>query len=260
MSIRRFTNRGVTLEWMANQGNLSHGMARLLEICGASRLNILVSGGTGSGKTTLLNAISRNISHNERVITIEDAAELALQQPHVVRLETRPPSVEGGGEISQRDLVRNALRMRPDRIVIGECRGSEAFDMLQAMNTGHAGSMSTIHANSPRDAVIRLENMVLMAASALPARAIRQQIVSAIDVIVQTERMRDGKRRIIQVSEVVGLEGDVVIMQDLFEFQASGEGRDGQLQGEFKYSGARPAFWDQAAYHGFEAALKAALT
>ena len=260
MSIRRFTNRGVTLEWMANQGNLSHGMARLLEIAGASRLNILVSGGTGSGKTTLLNAISRNISHNERIITIEDAAELSLQQPHIVRLETRPPSVEGVGEVSQRDLVRNALRMRPDRIVIGECRGSEAFDMLQAMNTGHAGSMSTIHANTPRDAIIRLENMVLMAASALPAKAIRQQIVSAIDIIVQTERMRDGKRRIIQISEVVGLEGDVVIMQDLFEFQATGEARDGALQGDFKYSGARPVFWDQAAYHGFESALKSALT
>ena len=259
ISIRRFTNRGVTLDWMAHQGNMSHAMARVLEIAGASRLNILVSGGTGSGKTTLLNAISRNINHGERVLTIEDAAELSLQQPHVVRLETRPANVEGKGEVSQRDLVKNALRMRPDRIIIGECRGSEAFDMLQAMNTGHAGSMSTIHANTPRDAIIRLENMVLMAAGGLPARAIRQQIVSAIDIVVQTERMRDGKRRIIQVSEIVGLEGDVVVMQDLFEYQASGEARDGTLQGDFRTTGARPVFWDQAAYHGFESALRAAL-
>jgi pilus assembly protein CpaF len=260
ISIRRFNTRGVTLEWMANQGNTSHTMARLLEIATASRLNTLVSGGTGSGKTTLLNALSRNIGHGERVITIEDAAELSLQQPHVVRLETRPPNIEGTGEVTQRDLVRNALRMRPDRIIVGEVRGAEAFDMLQAMNTGHAGSMSTIHANSPRDALVRLENMVMMATANLPSKAIRQQIVGALDLIVQTERMRDGKRRLIQVSEVVGLEGDVIVMQDLFEFHSTGESRDGGLLGEFQYSGARPQFWDRAAYYGYENALKNALS
>ncbi|MFZ1989013.1 MAG: CpaF family protein [Alphaproteobacteria bacterium] len=260
ISIRRFNTRGVTLDWMANSQNLSHSMARILEIAAASRLNILVSGGTGSGKTTLLNALSRNIGHGERVITIEDAAELSLQQPHVVRLETRPPSIEGTGEVTQRDLVKNALRMRPDRIIIGECRGAEAFDMLQAMNTGHAGSMSTVHANNPRDAVIRIENMVMMATANLPSKAIRQQIVSAVDIIVQTERMRDGKRRIIQMSEVVGLESDVIVMQDLFEFHTTGESRDGGLQGEFRYTGARPDFWDRAAYYGYESALRTALS
>jgi pilus assembly protein CpaF len=259
ISIRRFNTRGVTLEWMANNGNLSHAMARLLEIAAASRLNLLVSGGTGSGKTTLLNALSRNISHGERILTIEDAAELALQQPHVVRLETRPSNIEGTGEVTQRDLVKNALRMRPDRIIIGEVRGSEAFDMLQAMNTGHAGSMSTIHANTPRDALTRLENMVMMATANLPSKAIRQQIVGAIDLIIQTERMRDGKRRVIEVSEVVGLEADVIVMQDLFEFQTTGETRDGGLMGEYRFTGARPNFWDRAAYYGYESALKSAL-
>lgn len=259
ISIRRFNTRGVTLDWMANNGNLSHAMARLLEIAAASRLNILVSGGTGSGKTTLLNALSRNISHGERIITIEDAAELALQQPHVVRLETRPANIEGTGEVNQRDLVKNALRMRPDRIIIGECRGPEAFDMLQAMNTGHAGSMSTIHANTPRDALTRLENMVMMATSNLPSKAIRQQIVGAVDLIVQTERMRDGKRRVIEVSEIIGLESDVIVMQDLFEFQTTGETRDGGLMGEFRFTGSRPNFWDRAAYYGYEGALKSAL-
>jgi pilus assembly protein CpaF len=259
ISIRRFNTRGVTLDWMANNGNLSVAMARLLEIAAASRLNILVSGGTGSGKTTLLNALSRNIGHGERVITIEDAAELALQQAHVVRLETRPPNIEGTGEVTQRDLLRNALRMRPDRIIIGEVRGSETFDMLQAMNTGHAGSMSTIHANSPRDALTRLENMVMMATANLPSKAIRQQIVGAVDLIVQTERMRDGKRRVTAMSEIVGLEGDVVVMQDLFEFQSTGESRDGGLTGEFRFTGSRPNFWDRAAYYGYEGALKAAL-
>ncbi|MFO1187593.1 MAG: CpaF family protein [Alphaproteobacteria bacterium] len=259
ISIRRFNTRGVTLEWMANNGNLSHAMARLLEIAAASRLNVLVSGGTGSGKTTLLNALSRNISHGERIITIEDAAELALQQPHVVRLETRPANIEGTGEVNQRDLVKNALRMRPDRIIIGECRGPEAFDMLQAMNTGHAGSMSTIHANTPRDALTRLENMVMMATSNLPSKAIRQQIVGAVDLIVQTERMRDGKRRVISIAEVIGLEGDVIVMQDLFEFQTTGETRDGGLMGEFRFTGSRPNFWDRAAYYGYESTLKSAL-
>jgi pilus assembly protein CpaF len=259
ISIRRFNTRGVSLDWMANTGNISVAMARLLDIAAASRLNILVSGGTGSGKTTLLNALSRNIGHGERIITIEDAAELALQQAHVVRLETRPANIEGTGEVTQRDLLRNALRMRPDRIIIGEVRGAETFDMLQAMNTGHAGSMSTIHANTPRDALTRLENMVMMATANLPSKAIRQQIVGALDLIVQTERMRDGKRRVTAMSEIVGLEGDVIVMQDLFEFQTTGETRDGGLTGEFRYTGSRPNFWDRAAYYGYESALKAAL-
>ena len=260
ISIRRFNTRGVTLEWMAGNGNMSHAMARVVEIAAASRFNIIVSGGTGSGKTTLLNALSRNISANERIITIEDAAELSLQQPHVVRLETRPPNIEGTGEVTQRDLVRNSLRMRPDRIIIGECRGAETFDMLQAMNTGHAGSMSSIHANTPRDALVRMENMLMMATANLPSKAIRQQIVGAVDIIVQTERMRDGKRRIISIAEIVGLEGDVIVMQDLFEFQTGGETRDGGLKGEFRHTGARPNFWDRAAYYGYENALRTALS
>ena len=260
ISIRRFTNQGATLEWMAQHGNLSANLARVLSIAGASRLNVLISGGTGSGKTTLLNAMSRNIADDERVITIEDAAELALQQPHVVRLETRPPNLEGTGEITQRDLVKNALRMRPDRIIIGEVRGGEAFDMLQAMNTGHAGSMSTIHANSTRDALARLENMVLMGSVNLPSKAIRTQIVSALDLIVQTERMRDGQRRIIEVDEVIGMEGEVVIMQELFRFEADGVSREGIIQGRFESSGVRPHFTPRAEMYGFDETLKVAMS
>ena len=199
-------------------------VARILEIAGRCRLNIIISGGTGSGKTTLLNAVSQLIDASERVITVEDAAELQLQQPHVVRMETRPPSLEGRGEITQRDLVRNALRMRPDRIIVGEVRGGEAFDMLQAMNTGHDGSMSTIHANTSRDAITRIENMVQMGNFGLPSKSIRQQIVGAVDIIVQVERQRDGGRRLIQVTEVCGLEGDVVILNDIFAFEMTGEG------------------------------------
>ena len=202
---------------------MTQPVARILEIAARCRLNVIISGGTGSGKTTLMNAMSRLIDPGERIVTIEDAAELQLQQPHVVRLETRPPSLEGRGEITQRDLVRNALRMRPDRIIIGEVRGAEAFDMLQAMNTGHDGSMSTIHANTTRDALTRIENMVQMGNMGLPARAIRQQIVGAVDLIVQVERQRDGGRRLTQVTEVCGLEGEMVIFNDVFAFEITGE-------------------------------------
>jgi pilus assembly protein CpaF len=218
-----------------------------------------MSGGTGSGKTTLMNAMSRLIDHGERVVTIEDAAELQLQQPHVVRLETRPASLEGRGEITQRDLVRNALRMRPDRVIIGEVRSGEAFDMLQAMNTGHDGSMSTIHANTSRDALIRIENMVQMGNMGLPSKAIRQQIIGAIDLIVQVERQRDGGRRITQVTEVCGMEGEVITMNDIFQFEMLGEGPDGKLFGRYKASKVPPSFQRRLAYFGVDQEWKAAL-
>jgi pilus assembly protein CpaF len=223
-------------------------VARVLEIAGRARLNIIISGGTGSGKTTLMNAMSRMIDPSERIITIEDAAELQLQQPHVVRMETRPASLEGKGEINQRDLVRNALRMRPERIIIGEVRAGEAFDMLQAMNTGHDGSMSTIHANNTRDALTRVENMVQMGNMGLPSKAIKTQIVGAVDLIVQVERHRDGGRRITQVTDIVGLEGDVVIMNDLFQFEFTGETPEGKLTGTYKMGRGRPSFWERLVY------------
>jgi pilus assembly protein CpaF len=260
ISIRKFAKRALTFEAMLKQGNVSLPLARTLEIAAASRLNVLISGGTGSGKTTLLNAMSRVIDHDERIVTIEDAAELQLQQPHVVRLETRPANLEGKGEISQRGLLRNALRMRPDRIVIGEVRGAEAIDMLQAMNTGHDGSMSTIHSNSPRDALMRLENMVLMGAVNLPSRAVRAQIVGAINLVVQVERMRDGIRRVQRVTEVIGLEGEVITTQDLFEYRYEGEGRDGLLKGRYEMAKGLPHFMPRAAYHGLDAALLEALS
>ena len=219
---------------------MTRSVAKILEIAGRCRLNLIISGGTGSGKTTLLNAISQLIDGDERIVTVEDAAELQLQQPHVVRLETRPPSLEGKGEITQRDLVRNALRMRPDRIIVGEVRAGEAFDMLQAMNTGHDGSMSTIHANTSRDAITRIENMVQMGNFGLPSKAIRQQIVGAVDIILQIERQRDGGRRLIQVTDVCGLEGEVVTLNDIFSFEHAGEGRDGRLHGTYRVSRARP--------------------
>src|ERR1700726_3012113 len=224
ISIRKFPKRSLTLEMMVQQQNLSPAVARLLEIAARSRLNMLISGGTGSGKTTLLNAVSQHIDCDERVITVEDAVELRLQQPHVVQMETRPPNIEGVGQVAQRELVRNALRMRPDRIIVGEVRGAEAFDMLQAMNTGHDGSMSTVHANSPRDALYRVENMVMMANLSLPLRAIRMQIASAVNLIVHIERMRDGVRRVQNVSEIAGMEGDIITARDLFSFQSRGEG------------------------------------
>jgi pilus assembly protein CpaF len=230
-------------------------MATVLKIAAHCRLNILISGGTGSGKTTLLNALSRMIDAQERTVTIEDAAELQLQQSHVVRLETRPANLEGGGEITMRDLLRNALRMRPDRIILGEIRGAEALDVLQAMNTGHDGSMSTIHANLPREALTRLENMVGMTGINLPSRAVRTQIAAAVHLIVQINRMRDGMRRITHVMEVVGMEGDVVTTQDLFTWQYQGEGADGMLRGTFQGSGIRPHFLPRAEYFGLDRAL-----
>jgi len=259
ISIRKFSKKKITLDVMQRQENVSPEMATVLKIASRSRLNILVSGGTGSGKTTLLNALSRMIDAGERIVTIEDAAELQLQQPHVVRLETRPPNLEGDGEITQRELVKNALRMRPDRIILGEIRAGEALDMLQAMNTGHDGSLGTIHANRPREALTRLENMVAMAGVKLPNEAVRAQIAGAVDMIVQISRMRDGKRRITHITEVVGMEGEVVTTQDLFTFEFEGEDADGNLFGTFKSSGLRPAFMDRAKYFGLDKALMEAM-
>ncbi|GLU33169.1 CpaF family protein [Trinickia caryophylli] len=255
ISIRKFAKRNITLARMAQQGNISPAMVEVLRIASACRLNIVISGGTGSGKTTLLNALSNFIDSHERIVTIEDAAELQLQQPHVVSLETRPENSEGLGGISQRDLVRNALRMRPDRIILGETRGTEAFDVLQAMNTGHDGSMTTIHANTPRDAITRLESMVMMANGNLPLVSIRRQIASAVHMILQVERMRDGVRRVTRVTEISGMEGDIVITQDLFTFRFNPNAYDEQVHGAFECSSLRPAFAQRAAYYGFEDAL-----
>ena len=255
ISIRKFSKKGITLDVMARQGNISAAMAKVMKIAARSRLNILISGGTGSGKTTLLNAMSQLIDHGERIVTIEDAAELQLQQPHVVRLETRPSNLEGEGEITMRDLVKNALRMRPDRIILGEVRGHEAVDMLQAMNTGHDGSMCTVHANRPREALTRLENMVGMAGINLPSKAVRTQIAAAIDLIIQISRMRDGMRRIISITEVTGMEGDVIVTQELFSYVFEGEETSGALRGSFKSSRLRPHFTPKAEYYGLDKAL-----
>jgi pilus assembly protein CpaF len=259
ISIRKFSKKRITLDVMVRQQNISEAMATVLRIAARSRLNILISGGTGSGKTTLLNALSQMIDPSERVVTIEDAAELQLQQPHVVRLETRPANLEGSGEINQRDLVKNALRMRPDRIILGEIRAGEALDMLQAMNTGHEGSMGTIHANRPREALTRLENMVGMSGINLPAKAVRTQIAAAVDMIVQISRMRDGIRRITSITEVVGMEGDIITTQELFSFVFEGEGPDGRLRGTFKSSGLRPQFTEKAQYFGLDRVLLEAI-
>ncbi len=248
ISIRKFAKRRIDFDKLVQFGSLTPPVARVLEISAAARLNIIISGGTGSGKTTLLNALSRLIDGGERIVTVEDAAELQLQQPHVVRLETRPASLEGRGEVNQRELVRNALRMRPDRIILGEVRGSEAFDMLQAMNTGHDGSMSTIHANTARDAITRIENMVQMGNLGLSAAAIRTQIVSAVDLIVQIERHRDGTRRVVQVTDVCGLEGDVVILNDVARLEGLKPGIDGGLSARYKMNRARPSFFERLAY------------
>jgi pilus assembly protein CpaF len=239
--------------------SISEPMAQFLGALAEAKINILISGGTGSGKTTLLNALSRLIDHGERIVTIEDAAELQLQQPHVVRLETRPPNLEGKGEVTSRDLVKNALRMRPDRIIVGECRGAETFDMLQAMNTGHDGSLTTIHANTTRDALTRIENMVQMGQQNLPVKAIRTQIASAIDIIVQIERMRDGGRRVSAISELCGLEGDVITMNDVFVFEYSGEDATGRIQGRWVTPGVRPSFQDRLEYFGLGHAWMLAL-
>jgi pilus assembly protein CpaF len=259
LTIRKFGKKGVDfaklIEWKA----LTFQVANILQVASRARLNVIISGGTGSGKTTMMNAMSQLIDPGERVVTVEDTAELQLQQPHVVRLETRPPSLEGRGEITQRDLMKNALRMRPDRIIIGEVRGSEAFDMLQAMNTGHDGSMSTIHANNTRDALTRIENMVQMGNMGLPSKAIRTQIVGAVDLIVQVERQRDGGRRVTQVTEVCGMDGDVVTLNDVFRFEVDGEGPDGRLHGTYHVNRLPPACQARLAYFGLERAWKAAL-
>jgi pilus assembly protein CpaF len=252
ISIRKFAKRVITLDVMAQNDNISANVADFLKIVGKSKLNVLISGGTGSGKTTLLNAISHHIGTDERIVTIEDAAELRLEQPHVVRLETKPISYTGKpeDEVSMRDLVKNALRMRPDRIIVGEVRGGEAFDMMQAMNTGHEGSLTTVHANHPRDALSRLENMIGMANLGLPTKAIRSQIASAIHIVVQISRMRDGKRRIQYVSEITGMEGDTIVMQDLFVFTPKGEDAHGNVVGDFNWTGIMPRFIRRIAYYG----------
>jgi pilus assembly protein CpaF len=259
VSIRKFGKRQIGFDQMVQQGNISAAMATLLRIAARSRLNMIVSGGTGSGKTTMLNALSGMIDNGERVVTIEDAAELRMQQPHVVRLETRPANLEGNGEVTMRDLVKNALRMRPDRIILGEVRGPEAIDLLQAMNTGHDGSMGTLHANRPREALTRLENMVTMGVSSLPPKAIRTQIAGSLQLIVQISRMRDGIRRVTHITEVMGMEGEVIITQDLFTYEFKGEGADGTLNGAFKSSGLRPHFLPRAAYYGLDKVLMEAI-
>jgi pilus assembly protein CpaF len=244
---------------MVENGSMSAEVARLLGIAARCRLNVLISGGTGSGKTTLLNAMSQMIDNSERIISVEDAAELQLRQPHVIRLETRPSNLEGQGAVSQRELLRNALRMRPDRIILGEVRGEEAFDMLQAMNTGHDGSISTVHANTARDALTRIENMVQMGTFNLPSRAIRSQIVGAIDLIVQVERMRDGVRRVCQLSEICGLEGDVITMNDLAAFEFDTEDAQGRIVGHYVAGNARPGFLRRLEYFGLDRAWGAAM-
>lgn len=259
ISIRKFPKMKITLDRMVETQNLSDAMCKVLKIAGRARLNILISGGTGSGKTTLLNAMSQMIDHGERVVTIEDAAELQLQQPHVVRLETRPANLEGDGQISQTELVKNALRMRPDRIILGEIRGSEALDMLQAMNTGHDGSLGTLHANRPREALTRMENMVAMSGVKLPNEAVRAQISNALDLIIQISRMRDGVRRITAITEVVGMEGEIITTQDLFKYEFDGEDANGKLVGRFVSTGLRPAFMDRANYFGLGRALMEAM-
>jgi pilus assembly protein CpaF len=250
LSIRRFSADPLRLQNLVELASMTESMATILQALGRAKINILISGGTGSGKTTMLNAISGFIRDNERIVTIEDAAELQLQQPHVVRLETRPPNLEGRGEVTQRALVRNALRMRPDRIILGEVRGAEALDMLQAMNTGHEGSMATIHANTPRDALTRLENMISMAAASLPTKAMRQQISSAIGVVVQVARLTDGKRKLISVQEVTGMEGEIITMQEIFSFRQTGLDAKGAVQGYFSATGVRPRFSERLSNFG----------
>jgi pilus assembly protein CpaF len=260
LTIRKFKKDKLKLDDLVRFGSISPDAARVLQVIGRSRCNILISGGTGSGKTTLLNTLTAFIDVDERVITCEDAAELQLQQPHVVRLETRPPNLEGQGQITMRDLVRNCLRMRPERIIVGEVRGAEAFDLLQAMNTGHDGSMGTLHANSPREAISRLESMITMGGFALPTKTIREMIVGSIDVIIQAERLRDGSRRITKITEVIGTEGDVVITQDLLTYEVLGEDENGRLSGRHVGTGiVRPAFWERARYYNLERELADAL-
>lgn len=260
LTIRKFRREKLTMNNLVEWGSISQEGADVLSIIGKVRCNTLISGGTGSGKTTLLNCLTAFIEADERVITCEDAAELQLQQPHVVRLETRPPNLEGQGQITMTELVRNCLRMRPERIIVGEVRGPEAFDLLQAMNTGHDGSMGTLHANSPREALSRLEGMITMGGYALPSKTIREMITGSIDIIIQAARLRDGSRRITHITEVLGTEGDVIITQDLFVYDIEGEDEHGRLVGKHKATGiARPAFWDRARYYNQHHALAAAL-
>ncbi|KJY74836.1 pilus assembly protein CpaF [Vibrio nigripulchritudo] len=258
ISIRKFKKHSIGLEQLVGFGAMSPEMAKLLMIASRCRLNILISGGTGSGKTTMLNALSQFASEKERIVTIEDAAELKMMQPHVVRLETRKAGIEGTGEIDQRDLVINSLRMRPDRIIVGECRGGEAFEMLQAMNTGHDGSMSTLHANTPRDALSRVEAMVMMATNNLPLEAIRRTIVSAVDIVIQISRLHDGSRKVMSISEVVGLEGSSVVLEEIFRFQATGEHtEDGKIKGNFITAGLmqRSVLVEKARFFGLDSQL-----
>ena len=260
LTIRKFKRDRLTLDQLTRFGSITPEGRTLLAIIGRVRCNVIISGGTGSGKTTLLNCLTAFIDEDERVITCEDSAELQLQQPHVVRLETRPPNLEGEGEVTMRDLVKNCLRMRPDRIIVGEVRGPEAFDLLQAMNTGHDGSMGTLHSNSPRECISRLESMILMGGYNLPAKSIREMIVSSVDVIVQASRLRDGSRKITHVTEVLGMEGDIVTLQDLFVYEMYGEDANKRLVGRHRGTGiARPHFWDKARYFGEEERLAQAL-
>jgi len=260
LTIRKFRKDKLKLSNLVEFGSISPAGAKILQIIGACRCNVLISGGTGSGKTTLLNTLTAFIDPTERVITCEDAAELQLQQPHVVRLETRPPNLEGSGQVTMRDLVKNCLRMRPERIIVGEVRGSEAFDLLQAMNTGHDGSMGTLHANTPREALSRLESMITMGGFSLPPKTIREIIVAAVDVVIQAARLRDGSRRITQITEVLGLEGETIITQDLLVYEIQGEDQNGRIIGRHKGTGVgRPRFWERARYFGLEKELAQAL-
>ncbi|MGI9470042.1 MAG: CpaF family protein [Rubripirellula sp.] len=245
VSIRRFGSNPLKLEDLLNYKAFTPEMLMLLEGCIKARCNIIIAGGTGSGKTTLLNTLSSFIGHDDRIVTIEDAAELQLQQDHIVRLETRPPNIEGNGAVTATDLVKNALRMRPERIIIGECRGGETLDMLQAMNTGHDGSMTTIHANTPRDAIARLETLVMMSGFELPVKAIRQQVSGAVDVLIQANRLQGGPRRITAITEVVGMEQDTIVMQDIYKFVQQGVNEDGKAYGQFECTGVRPSFMDR---------------
>ncbi|MHA7856838.1 MAG: CpaF family protein [Henriciella sp.] len=260
LTIRKFKKDKLKLQDLVNFKSISEAGAEILRIVGHSRCNVLISGGTGSGKTTLLNCLTGFIEPSERVITCEDSAELQLQQPHVVRLETRPPNIEGSGEITMRDLVKNCLRMRPERIIVGEVRGPEAFDLLQAMNTGHDGSMGTLHANSPREALSRVESMITMGGFSLPAKTIREMIVGSVDVVVQASRLRDGSRRIMCVTEVMGLEGDTIVLQDILKYEIEGESDDGKIVGRHRGTGiGRPKFWERAQYYNLERDLATAL-
>jgi pilus assembly protein CpaF len=260
LTIRKFKKDRLKLDQLVRFGSITPQTKTILEIIGRVRCNVLISGGTGSGKTTLLNCMTGSIDHDERIITCEDSAELQLQQPHVVRLETRPPNLEGEGEIRMRDLIKNCLRMRPERIIVGEVRGPEAFDLLQAMNTGHDGSMGTLHANSPREAISRLESMIMMGGYALPVKTIREMIVGSIDVIIQASRLRDGSRKVTHITEIVGMEGEIVTLQNLVVYEITGEDANGKILGRHRSTGiARPRFWERAEYYGEQNRLAEAL-